>query len=452
MLRKTLLLLLLVFATAGAVPAQERARKGPTVLLISIDGLRPDYVTEAGKHGLKIPNLRRFLAEGSYSTGVHGVLPTVTYPSHTTMITGVSPARHGIYDNHPFDPLEKNQSGWTWYSEDIRVPTLWDAAMQAGLVTANVHWPVSVGAKMTFNLPQIWRAGNEEDRKLLRALSTPGLQAELEKDFEPYPDGIDESITGDERRARFAIRLFEKKRPDFMTVYLTALDTEEHDTGPFSPTSLAVLERIDALIGALRSAAEKISGGHAVVCVVSDHGFVHNDKDFNLTAAFREAGLLQYDAHDKITSWTAIPWSAGGVGPIFLKDPADNATRARVKALLDRLAGDPANGIEKILSAEEVRALGGFPGAEFLVAMKPEFNLGYDPKGPLVTAAKLPGNHGYLPEFPDMNSSFFIVGEGIPRGKSLGQIDMRDIAPTLARILRVALPAAEGADVLHAQP
>jgi predicted AlkP superfamily pyrophosphatase or phosphodiesterase len=434
----------------AAPPAGAQAPKGnqSAVLLISIDGLRPDYVTQADQHGLRIPTLRKFLAEGAYATGVHGVLPTVTYPSHTTMITGVSPARHGIYDNHPFDPLDKNQSGWTWYAEDIRVPTLWDAAGAAGLVTANVHWPVSVGAKVTYNLPQIWRAGTEDDRKLLRALSTPGLQAELEKNFEPYPDGIDESITGDERRARFAVRLLEKKRPDFMTVYLTALDTEEHDTGPFSPTSLAVLERIDALIGQLRSAAERVSGGRTVVCVVSDHGFVHNDKELNLTVAFREAGLMQFDAKDKPVSWQAVPWSAGGVGPIYLKDPADGVTRENVRALLGRLVSSPANGIAKVLSAQEISALGGFPGAEFLVAMKSSYILGNETKGPLVARAQIPGNHGYLAELEEMNSSFFIAGAGIPAGRSLGLIDMRDIAPTLAWILGVKLPDAEGRAVL----
>ncbi len=438
----------LVMAVASA-GAQAPNRKGPLVVLISIDGLRPDYVTQADKHGLRVPNLRRFLIDGTFATGVHGVLPTVTYPSHTTMITGVSPAKHGIFDNHPFDPFDKNQSGWMWYAEDIRVTTLWDAARAAGLVTANVHWPVSVGAKLTYNLPQIWRTGNEEDRKLLRALSTPRLQAELEKDFEPYPDGIDESITGDERRARFAVRLLEKKQPDFMTVYLTALDTEEHDTGPFSPASLAVLERIDVLIGALRSAAERVSGGRAVVCLVSDHGFVRNDKEFQLTVAFREAGLIQFDARDKVASWQAIPWSAGGVGPIFLKDPTDAAVREKVRVLLERLAGDPANGIAKILSEDEIRRLGGFPSAAFLVAMKPNYNLGSEAKGPLVTPARIPGNHGYLAEFPEMNSSFFIAGPGIARRRSLGLIDMRDVAPTLARILGVQLPAAEGKDVLQ---
>ena len=88
---------------------------------------------------------------GAYSTGVRGVLPTVTYPSHSTLLTGASPARHGIYANTTFDPLNRNQRGWYWYAEDVKVRTLWAAASEAGLALANVYWPISVGANIRFN-------------------------------------------------------------------------------------------------------------------------------------------------------------------------------------------------------------------------------------------------------------------------------------------------------------
>jgi hypothetical protein len=81
--------------------------------------MRPDYVSVADRHGLKIPNLRRISATGAHARGVRGVLPTVTYPSHTTMMTGVWPAKHGIYENATFDPLGRDLSGWYWYSEAI---------------------------------------------------------------------------------------------------------------------------------------------------------------------------------------------------------------------------------------------------------------------------------------------------------------------------------------------
>ena len=140
----------------AAVPAAAKSGGGEPVLLISIDGLRPGDVIEAEQRGLKLPNLRRFLREGAYATGVTGNLPTITYPSHTTLMTGVAPARHGIVGNTTFDPKQINYGGWFWYAEDVHAPTLWDAAHAAGMTTANVHWPVSVGVKaLTWNLSLI---------------------------------------------------------------------------------------------------------------------------------------------------------------------------------------------------------------------------------------------------------------------------------------------------------
>src|SRR5262245_34079631 len=112
--------LALCLLCAGAV-----ARAEPPLVLISVDGLRPDLVLEADRHGARVPHLRRLLAEGVRVTGVEPVLPAVTYPNHTTLVTGVSPLRHGIHNNRTFDPPGRNQKGWYWYAEDIQVPTLW---------------------------------------------------------------------------------------------------------------------------------------------------------------------------------------------------------------------------------------------------------------------------------------------------------------------------------------
>src|SRR5437016_13435102 len=101
-----LLVLLLIAGTGSSQSTTPKSR--PMVVLLSIDGLKPDYVIEATKHGLNIPNLKKLLASGAHASGVQGVLPTVTYPSHTTMLTGVAPARHGIFYNTTFDPLHKN--------------------------------------------------------------------------------------------------------------------------------------------------------------------------------------------------------------------------------------------------------------------------------------------------------------------------------------------------------
>jgi predicted AlkP superfamily pyrophosphatase or phosphodiesterase len=405
--------------------------------------MKPEAVIDAQKFGLKVPNLRAFMTDGAYASGVHGVLPTVTYPSHTTLLTGASPAIHGIYANTTFDPKLRNDKGWYWYAEDIKVPTLWDAAARAHLATANIYWPVSVGAKITYNLPQIWRTGTDDDLKLQRALSTPGLEKELSAGLGRYPGGMEETVAEDEIRARFAIRLLEKKHPSFMTVYLTGLDTEQHLSGPFSQKSNATLERLDAVVGSLREAAEKAAPGRAIVCVVSDHGFAPVEHDVNLYAAFREAGLFDVDKDNKITGWKATLWPAGGSAAVMLANPADEEVRERVKALLERLAADPANGIERILSREQILWNHGFPNAAYLVAFRIGYEMAYGLSPPLVTSPSNLGMHGYPPDRPEMRSSFFIVGPQVAKGRSLGEIDMRQIAPTLAGILRVRLTDAE---------
>jgi predicted AlkP superfamily pyrophosphatase or phosphodiesterase len=300
-----------------------------------------------------------------------------------------------------------------------------------------------VGAKITYNLPQIWRAGTDDDLKLQRALSTPGLEQELSAELGRYPGGMEETVAEDEIRARFAIRLLEKKHPVFFTVYLTGLDTEEHASGPFSPKSNQTLERLDAVVGSLRAAAEKAAPGRATVCVVSDHGFAAIEHDVNLYAAFLEAGLFSVDKDNKVTDWKAMLWPAGGSAAVMLADPKDEQLRARVKVLLDKLASEPANGIDRIWSQEEVRQGRSFPNAAFLVSLKIGYEMAYSLSMPLITKPSNLGMHGYVPERAEMRSSFFIVGPHILKGKSLGEIDMRQIAPTLADVLRIHLAGAE---------
>jgi len=423
----------LVAAAAAQAPA-------PIVLMISVDGLRPDYVTAADTHGLKIPALRRFVTEGAFAEGVEGVIPTVTYPSHTTLITGVWPAKHGILSNTIFDPLRTGQSAWYWYAEDIRVPTLWDAAARVGWTTASVHWPVSIGARVTWNIPEYWRANTPEDAKLLRALSTPGLLAELEAELGPYPRALE--AEDDEARGRFSARLLEKKRPTLLTLHLLALDHVQHDTRPFSAETFAVLERLDAVVGRLRETAERLAPGRAFVAIVSDHGFARTDATLNLFVAFRDAGLLTIE-RGRITDWKAIPWSAGGSAAIVLKDPADGVTREQTRALLDKLAAEPANGIDRVLDAATLHARGGFPPASFLVGLKPGWQVVSTLTGSMLGAGK-GGTHGHLPDVAELRASFFLIGPGVPAGRALGLIDMRDVAPTLARRVGLSLSTADG--------
>ena len=438
------------FALAAllAPASQGQEQTPPTLLLmISIDGLRPDYVTAADAYGVKIPHLRRFLKEGAYAEGVQGVVPTVTYPSHTTLVTGVWPVKHGILANTTFDPLRKNQEGWYWYSEDIHVPTLWDAAAQAGRTTASVQWPVTVGAHVNWNIPEFWRASTPDDAKLLRAASTPGLLAEAQAELGEYHGGIDTSIESDELRARFAQWILERKHPALLTLHLSALDHIQHETRPFSPEAIAVLERLDTVIGTLRGFAERLAPGRAIVAIVSDHGFAKYDTQLNPFPAFKEAKLFTIDEKGKVADWQAMPWVTGGSIAVVLKDPKDASVLASVRELLSKLAADPANGIDRVLEADELHKRGGYPPASFFVGLKPGWRTISTLDGPILSK-KSGGTHGELPDLPDLRASFFVVGPGVPAGRNLGLIDMRAVAPTLAHLAGLSLPSADGKSLL----
>ena len=437
-MRAALLLAALLFAA----PAMAEP-----VLLISIDGLRPGDVIEAEQRGLKVPNLRKFVAEGAYASGVVGVLPTVTYPSHVTLLTGASPAKHGVVSNTTFDPKQINAGGWYWYAADIKVPTLWSAAAAAGKTVGNVHWPVSVGATgVTWNLPQIWRTGHSDDAKLVTALATPGLVAELEQATgEVYAQGIDESVESDEKRGRFAVKLIETHKPDFLTAYFTALDHEQHLEGPGTPQAHAVLERIDAIVGKL-VATELVAHPDAAIAVVSDHGFEAISRETNFFRAFIDAGLIRLDDKGAVATWDAMPWPTGGSVAIVLARKDDPVLAKRVYDLLAQMKADPLNGIAAIADKAEIARMEGNPEASFFVNLAPGTTAGGfgGANAPLRGTPKYKGMHGYFPEAPAMRSSLFVLGQGLARRGNLGEIDMRDIAPSLARIMVITLAGAEG--------
>jgi predicted AlkP superfamily pyrophosphatase or phosphodiesterase len=449
---RALALFTALVACSLAAVAQQRP-----VLMISIDGLKPEYITHADEHGLKIPTLRRFVTEGTYADGVIGVMPTVTYPSHTTLMTGVSPAVHGIYNNQVFDPTRDFSGAWYWYNDDVRVPTLWQAAHEHGLSTASVSWPVSVNAKgVDYLIPEYWRVSvggtvkNNDDRFLMGAISRPvGMLAEMEQKLGPYMAGNDTSVeNGDRVRTKFSLEIIRTKKPQFMTIHLSAMDGSEHEYGVFSAEANATLEAVDGMVKELIDAA-MANDPKTVVAIVSDHGFTNTPKAVNLAIPFIEAGLVKLGKSPMgathVTEWQAEPWMGGGMAAIMLHDPANTQVREQVRGILDKIAADPANGVDRILGPEEIRKYGGFPDAAFVVVMKIGYLTGGGLSGAMVTDSPEKGAHGFMPDFPDMHASFFLMGSGLAHGKDLGTIDMRRIAPTIAGIIGASLPTAKEA-------
>jgi predicted AlkP superfamily pyrophosphatase or phosphodiesterase len=437
MLKSRICLLLLILSATTAFAQSP-------VVLISIDGLRPDYITNPKSCSVGFPTLQRFLTEGTYAEGVIGVLPTITYPSHTTLVTGVEPAIHGIVSNNTFDPDLTNQSGWFWYAEDIKADTLWDAAARKGLITASVGWPVTVGQRnIRYNIPEYWRAWNSEDHKLLRALSTPELYDAVEKQFREIPRSDGAFLGTDVAKTQAAIFAITHGRARFVTLHLSTLDEEEHEHSPFSPQACQTLVELDKQVAQVEKAA-LATFPNAVIAVVSDHGFVRTDYRLNLRVPFVNAGLIKINPpafadRPIVSEWKAAIFPGGGTAAIVLHDPNDKATEEAVRKLLHELASNPSNGIGAILEKPEIQKLGGFPNATFVVDLQTDYQLGNSYQGEMIVPAPSTGMHGYLPTHPEMRSSFFLMGKGVAAGRDLGVIDMRQIAPTLAKILGVTL-------------
>ena len=392
-----------------AVQVASQAREHRPVLLISIDGLSPDSLSSSDEAGPAIPVLRRLMRDGSFADRVVNVNPTVTNPNHTTMVTGVSPARHGIFNNRPFAATARLPDSYSQYGS-IQVPTLWSAAKEAGLRTASVFWPVTKdAAPIDINII----AGDSHD---------------------------DEQITKD------ALRILAEHRPHFLTVHYVSYDSAQHAHGPGSAGARTALEKIDREIGKL-IAAHRARNPGGVVAIVSDHGFDRTTRVVNLTVPFADAGLVTFtdETHSEVKSWRAFPWYVGGSAMVVLRDPDDAALEAEVATFLAALAERPDAGIAAILGPKEAQGSGLPKQVRFVIALQPGYRMGNATKGDF-SEPFAGGSHGAFASATarqDMHSSFILVGDGIAANRSLGTIDIRQIAPTLAGLLDVSLPTAQ---------
>jgi predicted AlkP superfamily pyrophosphatase or phosphodiesterase len=236
--------------------------------------------------------------------------------------------------------------------------------------------------------------------------------------------------------AAWMVRSF---RPNLLLLHIFDSDTNAHTFGPDSPEALGAVERADAEVSRVLEAVNDAGlSGETDVVIVSDHGFLPVQKQLQLNFVFKREGLLRTNERGQITSWDAAFHSSGGAGFVYLKQPDDRILVSRVAALLDQLAADPANGIEKIWSQADLRQAGAHPDASFGLTMKPGFYTGWGRDALLVeTTSK--GGHGFDPARPELKASLIMAGPDVPRAGDLGLVSMTRIAPTVARWFDVQL-------------
>lgn len=425
---------------------QNSAPKAKRALVISIDGLDARYLLRADEYGLKIPTLRRLMREGVVAP-VIGVYPSVTYPSHTTIVTGATPARHGIVNNTLFEPPPMKPTGsWFWFARDIKADTLWDAAARRGLSVGLVSWPVSTGAG-DWNVPEIWSPGKSpfESRDTVREYARPrGLVEEVERaDPELFKNLTPDE--GDDMRTRFAEYIIAHKRPQLMLVHLFDLDHFEHSYGPFTSQAFTTLEKVDGYIGRLLAAVERAGLlSETAVFIVSDHGFMAISRTFNPLIVLEQAGLVKIapdaDGRRRIIEWRALPYISGGSCAIILRDDQDQEALRRAR---EAFRPYEQQGILRIIDRSELERLGANPRAAFALEAAEGYAFGGGLTGETITPSLNRGTHGYLPTLPDYRASLIIAGAGLARRGRIDEINMTRIGPTIARLLGLELRGSE---------
>ncbi len=399
-LRHTAALLLLFAAAtaqAGGFNAPEHADK-PYVVLVSIDGFGPDFRAMADT-----PALDELAATGIRASSLVPVYPTVTFPNHYSIATGLYPAEHGLVDNH-FPAAD----GDGWYRMYDR-STVQDGRWYGGE-------PLWVSA--------------EKNAMLSAAFFFVGTEADIQGIRPTYWYPYDGSVPGEARVDQVLdwLALPAPGRPHLVTLYFDDVDLTAHRTGPRSQETRAAIRRVDGHLRRLLDGLERLPvAERTYVIVVSDHGQLATDRaapPYVLSEHVELDGLTIRDGTTYLGLWLNTP------------DPARAAAiRDRVNATWDhgrawlrqespsrwRVPADDRRFADVALMAEPGHAIVSVPE-----------------RIPKIKA----GNHGWDPSVPAMHGIFLARGPGLPEGVSVGERHVTDVYPLVTAILR--LPDARG--------
>ncbi|MBS0516151.1 MAG: alkaline phosphatase family protein [Proteobacteria bacterium] len=387
---RAIVALCVLFLVACAAPAPKPIAQAP-LILISIDGFRADFFDR----GLT-PNLKTLAADGVHARAMRPAFPTLTFPNHYTLVTGLYPDHHGIVNNRFTDPVsgEKfvykdatttSDPAW-WGGEPI-----WVGAERQGKHAATMFWP---GSNVAIDgvRPELWR----------------------EYDGKVSPDArVDQVLTW--------LDLPVARRPDLVTLYFDAVDHAGHDHGPDSPEVDAALTATDRAIGRLLDGLKQRGMLDTTnIIVVSDHGQIATKKG-------------AYIILDDIVDVHDLDVQQMGLLAMFAAKPGHEA--AMEKALL------APHEHMRCWKKDEIPArlhYGSNPRIPPLVCLA-------DP-GWLIWTREFvnrpgffvsKGEHGYDNADPHMRALFIAHGPAFKRGLVVPEFDNVDVYPLLAKLLGI---------------
>ena len=434
-------------SSAGTLPpAAERL-----VVLISVDGLAAYYLDDPKAD---MPTIRRLAREGVGGNGMKCAMPSVTWPTHTTMATGCWAGRHGVIGNSywdreagksvPFipDPLFDKD-------EIVKVPTIYDVAHRGGLKTAGICWPASRNAK-TFD----WTVPDIFPDDLFQKYSTPSWLVELREANIPFwmQETWCKAPAGGAQRdwmyARMAAQLIYKHRPNLLMLHLMETDHVQHAKGPQTPDAYWACSYEDDRVRTVLEAAKEMFPGRVTFIVVSDHGFNPYTREIRPNVKLKQDGLIKMEG-SKIVARRANALGQGGSTFIYVLDKEHRAE------ILAKLAEEfrAVEGVEVVIEQKDFAKYGMVTPdkdprmADLVISAKEGFSFSDSAAGDAVVtppSETLKGTHGYNPGQKKMRATFVAWGAGIRSGVKLTDMEAVDLAPTVARLLGLSMPDVDG--------
>jgi predicted AlkP superfamily pyrophosphatase or phosphodiesterase len=412
-MKKFRLTLLLAWG-ASAVFAAPRQ-----VIVITLDGY-PAYALRDPLY--PAPALRRMIQEGAWAPeGMTPVNPAVTWPNHTSLLTGVDPAHHGvIYNGLPVRENGAVRIQWDVPKKElVLAKTVYDLAREKGMKTAEVDWPATDRAGIDFEFAEIPSAGSLVVKEMVKA---GGLDDAGIENFRKQPIAYRDEIW-----TRAAIEIVRNHHPNLLLFHLLTTDSVQHRYGARSLAASAALALADRQVARLVEAVrESGAAAQTTFIVVSDHGFATAKRQIRPAALLRERGVRN----------VAVV-SEGGSAILYGDVPAG----------LFR----GVEGIARVITPAEFAALGyPAPGdrmGNLVLAAADGYAFSGSAEGPVVGDLPLdanPGNHGYLNTNPDMRPIFVAWGAGIRRGVRVENVRTVDIAPTIAHLLGLRMEGIQG--------
>jgi predicted AlkP superfamily pyrophosphatase or phosphodiesterase len=419
----------------------------PRVVVISIDGFAGFYWRDPTA---RLPTLRALAEQGVSTAQMEAVFPTTTWPTHVSLVTGVSPSAHGVVANHVLNRATRRPEDLTGDPIHdapalLRAPTIYDRAHAAGLRTAAIDWPATRNATtLDFNLPffkdqRVFET--QTARSVWNELSRLGYPMQRQGEWAQLPRRFHK----DDMVERVAEHVLDRHAPDVLLVHFLCVDSFQHLHGPRSPEAYWALEYVDALLGRLRASVPGAMRDRVTWVIVSDHGFLPSTREIRPNVRLRRLGAVRVGADGAMTGEARFVMNHGA-GALYRLD----GDIAAVEALAREIA--TMDGVAAMWTPADYEALGLPRPAQHPMVADAMFEaapgyafgddaIGEDEHGP----PRYLGAHGQRPGHPDNLAFFLAAGAGIARGKTLGAMLSRDVAPTLGALLELSPVPSEGA-------